>query len=91
MSNMWIHHYLSAAFHHERAAYHYREAEKCELAGEHERATFHAYRAHGHGLHAFDCDAEAAKLHATHLLHVDRHDQPAPSASELEARGKNVA
>jgi hypothetical protein len=91
MSKIWEQHYRSAAFHHERAAYHYQEAEKCEQTGEHEKATIHAYRAHGHSLHAFDCDAAAAKLHANHLLHVDQCERPSQAASGLGTMGENVA
>ena len=64
--------YLCAARHHEYAANHYKEAAKCEAAGEHEKAAHHAYLAHGFIQHAIQSDAEAAKLHADCFLHVNR-------------------
>ena len=63
--------YRCAAGHLERAAYHYKEAAKYEEAGDHEKATHHAYLAHGYTQHAIHDDAEAAKLHAEHFLHVE--------------------
>jgi hypothetical protein len=91
MSKTWELAYYCAARHHERAACHYKEAAKCEQAGEHEKAAHHAYLAHGHTQHAIDCDAEAAKLHADHFLHVDYCDRSAAAASEQEGKKYSAA
>jgi hypothetical protein len=54
----------------------------------HERAAYHA---HGHTQHAIDCDAEAAKLHADHLLHVEHCESSVIVAYELGAKKKGIA
>jgi len=91
MSKTWELAYHCAARHHERAAYHYKEAAKYEEAGEHEKAAHHAYLAHGHTQHAIDCDAEAAKLHADHFLHVEHCESSVTVAYELGAKKKSAA
>jgi hypothetical protein len=91
MSKTWELAYHCAARHHERAAYHYKEAAKYEKAEEHEKAAHHAYLAHGHTQHAIDCDAEAAKLHADHFLHVEHCDRSVTIAYEQGANKKRVA
>jgi hypothetical protein len=90
MSKTWEMVYHCAARHHERAAYHYKEAAKYEEAGEHEKAAHHAYLAHGHTQHAIDCDAEAAKLHADHFLHVEHCESSATVAYEFGAKKKSA-
>jgi len=84
MSKTWEH-YQAAARHHERAAYHYKEATKYDAAEEHEKAAHHAYLAHGHNQHAIHHDAEAAKLHA------ERCDGLSTPASEQGAEKKTAA
>jgi len=91
MSKTWEMVYHCAARHHERAAYHYKEAAKYEEAGEHEKAAHHAYLAHGHTQHAIDCDAEAAKLHADHFLHVEHCESSVTVAYESGAKKKSAA
>ena len=91
MSKTWELAYYCAARHHERAAHHYKEAAKCEEAREHEKAAHHAYLAHGHAQHAIDCDAEAAKLHADHFLHVEHCESSVTVAYELGAKKKSAA
>ena len=91
MSKTWEMVYLGAARHHERAAYHYKEAAKYEEAGEHEQAAHHAYLAHGHTQYAINCDAEAAKLHADHFLHVEHCESSVTVAYELGAKKKSAA
>ena len=91
MSKTWEVVYYGAARHHERAAYHYKEAAKYEEAGEHEKAAHHAYLAHGHTQHAIDCDAEAAKLHADHFLHVEHCESSVSISYKLGAKKKNAA
>jgi hypothetical protein len=90
MSRTWEYYY-HAAHHHERAAYHYKEAAKYEKAGEHEKAAHHAYLAHGYTQHAIDCDAEAAKLHADHFLHVEHCESSVSIAYKLGATKKSAA
>jgi len=87
MSKTWELAYHCAARHHERAAYHYKEAAKYEEAGDHEKATHHAYLAHGYTQHAIHDDAEAAKLHAEHFLHVEYCHSSVTVASEQRAKG----
>lgn len=84
MSKTWEH-YHHAASHHERAAYHYKEAAKYDQAEEHEKAAHHAYLAHGHGRHAMDQDARAAKLHAEHF------DRPPILVPEQASENKSAA
>jgi len=91
MSKTWELVYQCAAHHHERAAYHYKEAAKYEKAGEHEKAAHHAYLAHGYTQHAIDCDAEAAKLHADHFLHVEHCESSMLISYKLGAKKKNAA
>jgi len=91
MSKTWELAYHCAARHHERAACHYKEAAKYEEAGEHEKAAHHAYLAHGHTQHAIDCDAEAAKLHADHFLHVEHCESSVTIAYQLGAKKKSAA
>ena len=91
MSKTWELAYHCAAHHHERAAYYYKEAAKHEEAGEHEKAAHHAYLAHGHTQHAIDCDAEAAKLHADHFLHVEHCESSMSISYKLGAKKKNAA
>jgi hypothetical protein len=91
MSKTWELAYHCAARHHERAAYYYKEAAKHEEAGEHEKAAHHAYLAHGHTQHAIDCDAEAAKLHADHFLHVEHCESSMSISYKLGAKKKNAA
>ena len=91
MSKTWELAYQCAARHHERAAYHYKEAAKYEEAGEHEKAAHHAYLAHGHTQHAINHDAEAAKLHADHFLHVEHCESSVTVAYELGAKKKCAA
>jgi hypothetical protein len=86
MSKTWVLAYRCAAGHLERAACHYKEAAKCEEAGDHEKATHHAYLAHGYTQHAIHDDAEAAKLHAEHFLHVEYCHSSVTVASEQGAR-----
>ena len=83
--------YHGATRHHERAAYHYKEAAKYEEAGEHEKAAHHAYLAHGHTQHAINHDAEAAKLHADHFLHVEHCESSVSISYKLGAKKKNAA
>ena len=90
MSKTWEH-YHHAAHHHERAAYHYKEAAKYEEAGEHEKAAHHAYLAHGHTQHAINYDAEAAKLHADHFLHVEHCESSVTVAYEQGAKRQCAA
>ncbi|MGA2859160.1 MAG: hypothetical protein ABSE40_20005 [Candidatus Sulfotelmatobacter sp.] len=78
-------HYQEAARHHERAAFHYKEATKYDAAEEHEKAAHHAYLTHGHNQHAIHHDAEAAKLHA------ERCDSLSTPASEQGAQKKSAA
>jgi len=59
---------------------------KYEEAGDHEKATHHAYLAHGYTQHAIHDDAEAAKLHAEHFLHVEYCHRSVTVASEQGAR-----
>jgi hypothetical protein len=91
MSKTWEHYYHCAARHHEHAAYHYKQAARYEEAEEHEKAAHHAYLAHGLNQHAIHCDAEAAKLHADHFLHVDHCDRSATADSEQEPKKKSFA
>jgi len=91
MSKTWELAYHCAARHHERAAYHYKEAAKYEEAGEHEKAAHHAYLAHGHTQHAINHDAEAAKLHADHFLHVEHCESPVTVAYEQAANRTRAA
>jgi hypothetical protein len=84
MSKTWEH-YQDAARHHERAAYHYKEAAKYDQTEEHEKAVHHAYLAHGYNQRALHHDTEAAKLHA------ERCDGRATSASERDAKKNSVA
>jgi len=91
MSKTWELAYQCAARHHERAAYHYKEAAKYEEAGEHEKAAHHAYLAHGHTQHAINHDAEAAKLHADHFLHVEHCESSVTIAYEQGANKKSAA
>ena len=91
MSKAWKLAYHCAARHHERAAYHYKEAAKYEESGEHEKAAHHAYIAHGYTQHAIDCDAEAAKLHADHFLHVEHCESSVSISYKLGAKKKNAA
>ena len=91
MSKTWELAYHCAARHHERAAYYYKEAAKHEEAGEHEKAAHLAYLAHGHTQHAIDCDAEAAKLHADHFLHVEHCESSVSISYKLGAKKKNAA
>ena len=91
MSKTWELAYHCAARHHERAAYYYKEAAKYEEAGEHEKAAHHAYLAHGYTQHAIDCDAEAAKLHADHFLHVEHCESSVSISYKLGAKKKNAA
>ena len=91
MSKTWELAYQCAAYHHERAAYHNKEAAKYEEAEAHEKAAHHAYLAHGHTQHAINCDAEAAKLHADHLLHVEHCESSVIVAYELGAKKKGIA
>jgi hypothetical protein len=91
MSKTWELAYHHAAYHHERAAYHYKEAAKYEEAGEHEKAAHRAYLAHGHTQHAIDCDAEAAKLHADHILHVEHCESSVSISYKLGAKKKGAA
>ena len=91
MSKTWELAYHCAARHHERAAYYYKEAAKHEEAGEHEKAAHHAYLAHGHTQHAINCDAEAAKLHADHYLHVEHCESSVTIAYQQRANKKSAA
>jgi hypothetical protein len=84
MSKTWEH-YQEAVRHHERAAYHYKEATKYDAAEEHEKAAHHAYLAQGHNQDATHHDTEAARLHA------ERFDSPSTPASEQGAKEKSVA
>ena len=86
MSKTWVLAYLCAAGHLERAAYHYQQAAKYEEAVDHEKATHHAYLAHGYTQHAIRDDAEAAKQHAEHFLHVQYCHSSVTVASEQGAR-----
>ena len=83
MSKTWEH-YHHASRHHERAAYHYNEAMKSAKAEEHEKATHHAYLAHGHTQQANHHGIEAAKLHAEHS------DSLTTSSGEKGAKGKTA-
>src|SRR5664280_1172586 len=91
MSKTWEMVYHRAVRHHEFAAYHYKEAAKYEKAREHEKAAHHAYLAHGHTQRAIDCDAEAAKLHADHFLHVEHCESSVSISYKLGAKKKNAA
>ena len=82
--------YYCAARHHECAANNYKEAAKCEAAGEHEKAAHHAYLAHGHTQHAIQSDAEAAKLYADRYLHVNRCG-PSGTVGHEQGAGKQSA
>jgi hypothetical protein len=90
MSKTWELAYQCAARHHECAAYHYNEAAKYEQAEEHEKAAHHAYLAHGYTQHAVYYDAEAAKLHAEHFLHVEHCDHSMTIACEQGANKKGA-
>ena len=90
MSKAWKLAYHCAARHHERAAYHYKEAAKYEESGEHEKAAHHAYIAHGYTQHAIDCDAEAAKLHADHFLHVEHCESAVTVTYEQGAKKRGA-
>jgi hypothetical protein len=80
-----------AALHHECAAYHFKEAAKCEAAGMYESAAHHAYLAHGHTQHAIHSAGEAAKLHADRFLHVNHRDPFVTDAAEPGDRKQSVA
>jgi len=85
MSKTWEH-YQKAVRHHERAAFHYKEATKYDAAEEHEKAAHYAYLANGHNQHAIHHDTEAAKLHA------DRCDSlSTPISAEQGTKKKSAA
>jgi hypothetical protein len=84
MSKTWEH-YQHAARHHERAAFHFKEAAKYDQAEEHEKAAHHAYLAHGHHQHAILQETEAAKLHA------EQCGKLVTAAAEKEAKNKSAA
>jgi len=83
--------YRCASHHHERAAYHYQEAAKHEIAGEYEQAAHHAYLAHGYTQHAVARGAEAAQLHTDRFLHVNHCKRSVSDASVQRGSNESAA